>query len=572
MSQNSTASPHGIGNWDPQNELSDSQLDQLLEMELFRDMDPLTFPRGNSPRDILRKHSRLRRYQRGDLIVRAGDYGHSAFLVLSGKVQIVLSPGLPDTMLGRATSRKKGLFELVAQLWHKPGYPEIRQDGDSQQLPEGFITRRDKGDEIRVCLNSIADVLRDYKTIPLRKNALFGEIGALTRFPRGVSVFTEEEAELLDLRWQGLRDFSRYDPTFRNEINGRFKERSIKQYLSESRLFSHLDAERLAEIEAAVTFETYGDQDGYGTQNSKDAEVDPGQRLAQEPVIIREGDYADGLILILSGFTRISQRFNHGHRTIGFIGRGRNFGLREIRHNWQSGESTPFQFSLRALSYVHVIRIPATLIETYVLPSLPPDKAPTPQKQHKWLTFGNNKEVAEDPSLLEFLVEHRLINGTSTMVINLERCVRCDDCVRACAVNHGGNPRFIRHGRRHDGIMVANACMHCMDPVCLVGCPTGAIHRHPLGGEVIINDAACVGCSTCASSCPYSNIRMVETRKANGDYHRDPQSGRPVIKATKCDLCYDQPGGPSCQRACPHNALIRADMGNTRDFRAWLLK
>ena len=62
--------------------------------------------------------------------------------------------------------------------------------------------------------------------------------------------------------------------------------------------------------------------------------------------------------------------------------------------------------------------------------------------------------------LLEFLVENRFINGTATMVINQDRCVRCDDCVRACATAHGNNPRFIRHGAQMGHYMVANACMH----------------------------------------------------------------------------------------------------------------
>ena len=50
--------------------------------------------------------------------------------------------------------------------------------------------------------------------------------------------------------------------------------------------------------------------------------------------------------------------------------------------------------------------------------------------------------------------------------------------------------------------MVANACMHCADPVCMIQCPTGAIHRNVYGGEVIINDATCVGCTACAKICP----------------------------------------------------------------------
>jgi Fe-S-cluster-containing dehydrogenase component len=175
-----------------------------------------------------------------------------------------------------------------------------------------------------------------------------------------------------------------------------------------------------------------------------------------------------------------------------------------------------------------------------------------------------------DPGLLEFLVEHRFINGTATMLMDLDRCVRCDDCVVACARAHDNNPRFNRHGRRHDHYMVANACMHCMDPVCMIGCPTGAIHRSSAGGQVVINDTTCIGCATCASSCPYDNIRMVEVRDASGAFIRDAVTNAPIIKATKCDLCLDQPGGPACQRACPHDALKRVDMQDLIGLGRWL--
>ena len=118
--------------------------------------------------------------------------------------------------------------------------------------------------------------------------------------------------------------------------------------------------------------------------------------------------------------------------------------------------------------------------------------------------------------------------------------------------------------------MVANACMHCSDPVCMIGCPTGAIHRTSMEGQVVINDATCIGCATCANSCPYDNIRMVDIRDANGNFILDEETNRPIVKASKCDLCVDQMEGPACQRACPHDALRRVDMRDLRPIVDWL--
>ena len=44
----------------------------------------------------------------------------------------------------------------------------------------------------------------------------------------------------------------------------------------------------------------------------------------------------------------------------------------------------------------------------------------------------------------------------------------------------------------------------------------------------------------------------------------------PVAKATKCDLCVDQLGGPACERACPHDALKRVDMRDTDKLVKWV--
>ena len=112
--------------------------------------------------------------------------------------------------------------------------------------------------------------------------------------------------------------------------------------------------------------------------------------------------------------------------------------------------------------------------------------------------------------------------------------------------------------------------MHCVDPVCIIGCPTGAIHRDADAGQILINPDTCIGCATCANSCPYGNIKMVDIRDTSGQFFFDEESRTPIQKATKCDLCIDQIGGPACQRACPHDAMYRADMQNTEGLAAWL--
>jgi Fe-S-cluster-containing hydrogenase component 2 len=90
-----------------------------------------------------------------------------------------------------------------------------------------------------------------------------------------------------------------------------------------------------------------------------------------------------------------------------------------------------------------------------------------------------------------------------------------------------------------------------------------------VGGQVVINPSTCIGCKTCFNNCPYDAIRMVEARDETGLPMIDSEM-RSILKATKCDLCVEQMVAPSCQRACPHGALVRMNMNNLDSFAAWL--
>jgi len=287
-------------------------------------------------------------------------------------------------------------------------------------------------------------------------------------------------------------------------------------------------------------------------------------------VIAEEGHYPNGLIIVRSGFARVSSRYGNGSKTISYLGAGQVYGLEELTRNSRIADSAghvPLQHTLRAIGYVNILRIPTATVEKYVFRQ---GAAPPAWKSPAAVEAAGKPANAVDPGMLEFLADGRFINGTKTMVIDMDRCTRCDDCVRACASAHDNNPRFVRHGPIHGHHMVANACMQCQDPVCMIGCPTGAIHRDPATGNVVINDDTCIGCSTCANSCPYSNIRMVGIRNDHGLPILDQTTSAPIFKATKCDLCVDQWGGPACERACPHDALKRVDMRDLESLGSWL--
>lgn len=559
--------------WDSQfdPEMTEVDVNRLMEIRPFSEMDAAKFSKRTPLRGVLLNDTRIRRYKNGEIIVRAGDYGSSAFLVLSGHARVVLNPGLPDKMLGRRKSQYKTLFQIVAQLWTNPRDPEVRTPEELEQDTLVKVSGKSKG----VFLQDVPRILDEHKTATMSPGDFFGEIAALSRTTRTATIFAVgDQTELLEIRWQGLRDLMRFDDHLRHHIDRIYRERTLATHLREIPVFRRLNDEQLKRVIEQTQFGTYGDYDWSG--DYKRLAKEGTRAVEKETIIAQEGDYPNGVVLIRSGFARLSQKFGHGHRTLNYLGAGCEFGLREVAHNWIHKEAVPFQQTLRVIGYTHVIVVPTPVMEEVVLPTVPMDELPeffTPEElagnaesetQHK-LDAG----AKIGPELMEFLTENRFFNGTATMVIDLERCTRCDDCVRACATTNENNPRFLRHGQISGRIMVANSCMHCADPVCLIGCPTGAIHRGQVGGEVIVNQATCIGCSICASNCPYEAIRMVEIREADGAFMVDKDL-RPIAKATKCDLCSDQIGGPACERSCPHGALRRMDMNNLDAFARWL--
>jgi Fe-S-cluster-containing hydrogenase component 2 len=143
-------------------------------------------------------------------------------------------------------------------------------------------------------------------------------------------------------------------------------------------------------------------------------------------------------------------------------------------------------------------------------------------------------------------------------LIDLERCTRCDECVRACASTHNdGRSRLIREGPRFGNFLVPASCRQCRDPVCMIGCPVGSIHKGATN-EIVIEDW-CVGCGICAEQCPYGSIHMHErSTEEIPDIGREAVEDKPM--AVCCDQCSSQIDGiPSCVYACPHDAAGRVD-------------
>jgi CRP-like cAMP-binding protein len=135
-------------------------------------------------------------------------------------------------------------------------------------------------------------VLDKHRTEQMVAGEFFGEIAALSRMARTSTIFADsDDAELLEIRWQGLRDLMKYDDALRTHINKIYRERALASYLRATPLFEHWSRSSLDKVAEAVEFSTYGDYDWSGEY--KRLAQSGSVRPEREPVIVGEGDHPE---------------------------------------------------------------------------------------------------------------------------------------------------------------------------------------------------------------------------------------------------------------------------------------
>jgi Fe-S-cluster-containing dehydrogenase component len=317
-------------------------------------------------------------------------------------------------------------------------------------------------------------------------------------------------------------------------------------------------------------------------------------------VLCREGQPIDRLILIKNGWVRRSRGIPF-HATspevvmgidesigVDFLGGGNCLGLEGVK------QAETWKYSASLMARTEVLEVPLA------------DFSPDPQLREQLAASFCAFSSADDslPPTIESIpdlnvlksAEHEIatgiIDGANVLVMDMDLCVRCGNCSLACHKVHGQS-RLLRRGiqierpveigrKRLQHALVPQVCMHCADPECLTGCPTGSIFRDPLG-HVDIDAPTCIGCYDCAMQCPYDAISMVprDVPALNGglvsrlrkvfSFRIDPPvTPEPVEKdmvAIKCNLCEQTPLNPagarrkaySCEENCPTGALVRVD-------------
>lgn len=435
----------------------------------------------------------VRRFQAGQTIIREGEYGSTAFLILEGQAQLFLQRTAtrsrekpkPDTLLTK----------LAAGLAGKPR--------DSARP----LTR--------------ASIPRAAEAVELGPGDLFGETTCLNHYPRTETVRTVTECVTLEILRNVLEMMLQRNEELRHVLDSNYRKRLLRAQLRNTLLFSSLSDQFLESLKDVVEL----------------------MRVQKGEPVFRQRDHADCFYVIRSGFVKIAEQRIEGEVVLAYLGPRQHFGL--------DGQQFR-QAAATALDHVDLIRI-GDLAFDETIASFAEDRDRFEVKAEDWQRNKGKRPTAIHGAPLQQFLNQGLMEANSVLILNLEKCTRCDACVRACADAHDGVTRLVREGQRFDNYLVATSCRQCRDPLCMVGCPVGSIRRRN-SLEIVIEDW-CIGCGQCASNCPYGNIHMHPVSMPEGDLQ-----ARPAVqqKATACDLCSGL-AEPSCVYACPHDAAQRVD-------------
>jgi Fe-S-cluster-containing dehydrogenase component/CRP-like cAMP-binding protein len=414
----------------------------------------------------------------------------------------------------------------------------------------------------------------------LEPGTCFGEMALLAGIERNatVSVPANQTALVLEVTRPALR-LLRKLPTFGTILDATYRTHGIDRLVEDLRLITGkpLSQPLADELRRTARYLVY----------------------SKNHVLCKEGDRINCLILIKSGWIRRS----HGapfHASspevvlamdettgVDFLGGGNCLGLEGLL------EPAAWRYRASVMARTEVLEIPLDQFSS----------DPALRQQLSETLAGLAAAGGALPLTIEALpdlnalkaaeeeVTTGIIDGTNVLVMDMDLCIRCGNCSLACHKMHGQS-RLLRRGiqierparigkKRLQHALVPQVCMHCADPECLTGCPTGSIFRDPLG-HVDIDGTTCIGCFDCATQCPYDAITMVPRTAAppqNGFASKlrnifslgkerivTPEpSDDPV--AIKCNLCEDTPLNPpgarrkaySCEENCPTGALVRVD-------------
>ena len=423
------------------------------------------------------------------------------------------------------------------------------------------------------------------KVAELQPGTCFGERSVLAGQPRNATIKVPEgaEARVIEIQRPALRLLKKLQK-FGHMLDVAYRKYGLDHTLLEIEQSTEgaFPPELLRQLGDAARFTVYG----------------------KNHVLFQEGDVINRLVFIKNGWARRTRGIGANPTRadmvmelgkdigIDFLGAGNCLGIEALSTDDKSEWSYTATIMARSeVLEVAVSRLRANprlremVMNHLGVFSRVDDRPPEPPVDRR-VVAAEGREITTG-----------IVDATNLLVMDMDLCIRCGNCSLACHRVHGQS-RLLRRGihitrpvkpesRSIQHVLAPSVCLHCQDPECLTGCPTGAIGRFS-EGQIDIDPETCIGCGDCATQCPYNAITMIPRKpvldkpastvgKLKSWLSLAQPKMPPAVTevdnllAVKCNLCENTPLNPkkakkaaySCQENCPTGALVRV---NPREY------
>ena len=435
----------------------------------------------------------------------------------------------------------------------------------------------------------------------LQRGEYIGETGMVNGQPQTLTARTQGPAIVLEVPEQVMQRLMEIVPSVQSFFERLSVARSVETILQRLALFQGVSSADIHQLAEHATIKRYDRDEQLFSEDN-----------ASQPA-------RDALHILLDGFVKVARRTA--------AGTGRNKTDERIIAYRQGGDyfaggldvlGDRRAVTVSSITRATVAELPRNLLKTLLM-RYPEVKQRFQERLQLYrqstaaahsavfepigsafadpLANVNELSDAEARAGLHALVDDGVVEGTEVLVIDLDKCIHCNECEVACERRHG-HSRMNRKGMVVGNISITTACRQCQDPVCML-CSRAGIARKP-GGEVYITES-CIGCGICAERCPYDNISIVTLdeqeeaaaaaswQRFNGFFKKGAGKKEPVGRkmlpmansapeagplnsyrtldaieemrkkiAIKCDLCAGY-SNQACVQTCPTGAAFRVN-------------
>src|SRR5581483_7057788 len=253
------------------------EAEDLLKIPVFPGVSP-TFLELN--RGAIVK----RRFRKGEIICKEGEFGSTAFYIVEGRAQVAIATRIAHV---KTQGGAQGFFKRLTSTL--AGREEDQREGEA----------RDK----TIPIDASVDLNYSSPVAELGPGDLFGEMTCMNFYPRSATVRAETDVVAYEML-RNVLDIMLKNKTFRAQIDASYRRRALENHLRGVPMFADLSPDFIEHLRERVELLRFA----------------PGQ------IIARQGDPADSFYLIRIGFVKVSEAYPGGELVLAYLSRGDYFG------------------------------------------------------------------------------------------------------------------------------------------------------------------------------------------------------------------------------------------------------